>query len=75
MNTTEMIFLVYWTSPRGGKAHGYVKAKNEEDAKNIMEMILQRECKVTEIHEAKLHQITPQSLTINFENQSEYTSF
>lgn len=72
-----MIFRAYWKrkdSPDGAlPSLGYVKAEDKADARRIMEEVL--DCSVTEIvdiTEAAMHMVTPQSITINFENTSQY---
>ena len=54
----------------------FVKAANENDAFRITKEILDsRTCKVLAAHDAEFHQITPQSITLNFRNTSEYNFF
>ena len=52
-----------------------MKACSESDARRITEENLDSAYEVTEVMEAAEHMITPQSITINFRNTSEYTIF
>lgn len=74
-----MIYRAYWkmkTSPEYVPGHfGYVKACSESDARRIVQENLDSAYEVIEITEAAEHMITPQSITINFRNTSEYTIF
>jgi len=74
-----MIYRAYWkkkTSPEYVAGHcGYVKACSKSDARRIVEENLDSAYEVTEVIEAAEHMITPQSITINFRNTSEYSIF
>lgn len=70
-----MIYFVSWKGLGGNKANGFVKADSLEDAYSITMKALQNGCCVTEVCPAYESMITPQSLTINFPNETEYGSF
>ena len=67
-----MIFLAYWKDKGRNTYHGFVKADNRYEAKKILDNDLDRGFYVTAIYKADESQITPQSLTCNFQNTSEY---
>lgn len=70
-----MIWLVSWITPSGERARGFVEADSREKAMRVARRSLKPECRLGGCTEAALHQITPQSITINFPNTSEYTIF
>jgi hypothetical protein len=75
-----MIYRAYWkakTAPaKATPIIGFVKAADPKDARRIMEENLDTtNYEVTDITEAAEHMITPQSITINFRNTSQYTAF
>lgn len=72
-----MIFRAYWKSkaaPDSAIPHcGFVKAVDKVDARRIVEESLDtRNYEVTDVTEAAMHMVTPQSITINFQNTSQY---
>lgn len=72
-----MIFRAYWkskTAPEGATPYcGFVMADHRGEARRIMEENLDTMCyEVTEVTEAAMHMVTPQSITINFQNTSQY---
>ena len=69
------IWQVYWRDNSRNVYHGYVKATSRNDAYDITQGKLQRGYHVTAVYEAHEHQITPQSLTINFTNAADYNLF
>lgn len=69
-----MIWLVFWKNC-GDSRRGFVKAKTRKSAIMIAQRILRAECIITGCVQAYEHQITPQSITLNFENTSEYELF
>ena len=71
-----MIYIVYWRNKKNRITHhGYVMAKNQNDAYDITLANLQEGNEVTAVYTAKEHQITPQSITINFPNPASYSHF
>lgn len=75
-----MIFRAYWKSKSAPKTaisfSGFVKATDENDAKRIMEENLDtNRYEVIRVVEAVEHMISPQAITINFRNTSEYKVF
>lgn len=73
----KMIFLAYWKDKDRNTYHGFVKADNRYEAKKILDNGFPegRGFYVTAIYKADESQITPQSLTYNFPNTSEYKLF
>lgn len=68
------IYQVYWMNKETRARHfGYCKADSHDEARNVVQEKLQPGCIVTHVYEASENWITPQSLTINFPNTSEYT--
>ncbi len=69
------IWQVYWRNRQSGyySGVGYVKANNAYEAYGIAKAKLQKGCEVTAVYEASENMITPQSMTLNFANTSEYT--
>ena len=68
-----MMKLYYgaWKTRDGKTAFGYFLAgDNIDDATCVLKNYLQKGCKIESILEAALHQVNPQSLTINFPNFS-----
>lgn len=70
-----MIWLVFWKNCYGQSFRGFVKAKARRGAITIAQRKLQTDCIITGCVQAYEHQITPQSITLNFENTSEYELF
>lgn len=74
-----MLFKAYWkrktAPPQVAGNCGFVRAESEKDARRIMQENLSSEFEVTDVHEAQEHQITPQAITVNFRNTSEYALF
>ena len=68
------IWQVYWRDRRTGldPAHGYVKAESRDDAYDIAKSMLREGYEVTAVYEATENWITPQSLTMNFRNNTDY---
>lgn len=69
-----MLFFVSWTYD-GETRRGFLKAKDETDARTILKTLLKPGCVIKRIVEAFEHQITPQSLTLNFANTTDYELF
>lgn len=69
------IFLAYWKDESRNTYHGFVKAENRYEAKKIVDNCLDKGWYVTAIYKADESCITPQSLTVNFLNTSEYKLF
>lgn len=71
-----MLYQAYWRN-RWNRilCNGYVKAANIDEAYDIMIEKLQEGYDVTAIYEAKEHQITPQSICVNFANTADYELF
>ena len=68
------VWKVYWNYMN--RSHmGFVKARDAEQAMKEAVKALNCECVVNAIHEGKEHQITPQSLTLNFHNTTRYEMF
>jgi len=69
------IWQVYWRNRQNGyySAFGYVKANTADEAYDITKAKLQKGCEVKAVYEASENMITPQSMTLNFANTSEYT--
>lgn len=60
-----------WKTGDGETAHGYFLAgDNKEDAVCVLKNYLKEGCKIESVSTAALHQVNPQSLTINFPNFS-----
>ena len=70
-----MIWLVFWKNCYGQSFRGFVKARTRRGAITIAQRKLQTECIITGCVQGYEHQITPQSITLNFENTSEYELF
>ena len=74
-----MLFMCYWRSETerrsSGQACGFIRASSPEEAKKIMQENLQEGYEVAEIIPAKEHWITPQSITVNFANTTDYMMF
>lgn len=68
----EKTFIAYWKGYRDELLFGYLKAKSYLEAWRIAQENLKKGIKVTEVHEASEANITPSSITMNFENKSEY---
>ncbi|MBR4615490.1 MAG: hypothetical protein IKO55_07790 [Kiritimatiellae bacterium] len=66
-----MIFKVFWKL-NGESRMGFIKANTRTGAVRMAEKMLRKECIVTGCVEGFAHQITPQSLTLNFPNTSDY---
>lgn len=69
-----MLFFALWTY-NGKECRGFLKAKDENDARNILKTTLESGCVIESIVKAFEHQITPQSLTLNFANTTDYELF
>lgn len=69
-----MLYFVSWTYD-GEARRGFLKAKDETEARSILKTLLKPGCVIKRITEAFEHQITPQSLTLNFANTTDYTLF
>ena len=66
---------VFWKSSDGNSCRGFVKAKTRVGAIRIATGKLKPTCIITGCVEGAEHQITPQSITLNFANESEYKLF
>ena len=70
------IYQVYWRNKTTREVnHGYVKAESEKQAYDITMGKLQKGWSVSAVYPATENQITPQSLTLNFINATDYTLF
>ena len=68
-----MIFVCYWRNKYSRqRCHGYIEASDSNKAYDILRSKLSSDCEISAIYEAAEHQITPQSLCINFVNHSDY---
>lgn len=68
-----MIYQVYWNSKTNRQSKfGYVEAKSHDEAFDIVQSNLQPGYRVFAVYESSINAITPQSLTINFQNTSSY---
>ena len=71
-----MLYKAYWRNNTDRKRHhGFVKACDPEKAFDIVTAKLQEGFSVVAIYKASESEITPQSLTINFENLTQYKLF
>ena len=70
-----MIYKAEWKDSNLRTHEGFVNAKNRYEAFEITQNNLNKDFIIVGIHDAKLHQITPQSLTINFPNTGDYKLF
>lgn len=74
-----MLFMATWKQKAAPQqavgSRGFVKAESEKDARRIMQENLDSAYEVTGIYPAQEHQITPQAITVNFRNTSEYRLF
>lgn len=68
----EKKFIAYWKNFSAELCFGYLRAKSYLEAWRIAQENLQKGIKVTEVHEGSEANITPSSITMNFENKSEY---
>ena len=66
-----MLWLVFWKVEKESFS-GIVKANTRIGAIQIAERKLRRDAIVTGCVETEIHKITPQSLTLNFKNNSDY---
>ena len=55
--------------------HGIVLAENRDDAYEIVTSYLQKGYHVTHVYEVDESRITPQSVTVNFPNTTDYHLF
>lgn len=69
-----MLFLVSWKYENQSR-RAFVKAMDEKDAMDIAKNSLRPGCRITGITRAYEHQITPQSITLNFVNTADYYLF
>ena len=70
-----MLFAASWTTSNRQTCRGFLEAKDMTDAKGILKNMLRPGCVVETITKAYEHQITPQSLTLNFANTTDYELF
>lgn len=71
-----MIFICCWKDPWWNRPHqGFVKAKDADEARKIMNKNLMAECELAQVDPADESWITPQSLTVNFPNLTDYELF
>lgn len=68
----EKIYIAYWKRDEAEIFFGYLKAQSYLEAWRITQKNLRKGIRVTEVHEASEANITPSSITMNFENKSEY---
>lgn len=68
------IYEVYWRY-NNRKSHGYVRAESEENAREIAQVYLPPGIYVDEIFQVDESRITPQSITLNFPNMTDYELF
>ena len=75
----KMLFKCFWRNGKGSAGShqccGFIRAESLEDAEKIMRRSLQEGCELVETIPAQEHWITPQSLTVNFANMTEYALF
>lgn len=72
----EKIYQVYWRHKVNRDVHfGYVKAVSADAAFDIVTEKLREGYNVTAVYESSENAITPQSLTINFHNTTDYELF
>lgn len=69
------IWQVYWRDENRNTYCGYVKASGRNAAYDITQGMLRKGCRITAVYEASENWITPQSLTINFTNTTDYVLF
>ena len=69
-----MLFKVFWKYDGTGYG-GFVKANTRTGAIRIAKRLLKHDCIITGCVEAYDHQITPQAITLNFPNTTEYKFF
>lgn len=70
-----MIYNVYWKDENMNRHNGFCKARSRDEAYDITAKLLQKGCVITAVYEANENSITPQSLTINFANTTDYDLF
>ena len=71
-----MLFACHWKDCWVGRpCSGYVKAKDVDEARKIIYDHLMNGCELIQIKPADESWITPQSLTINFPNLTDYELF
>lgn len=71
-----MLYMCYWKMKNTSvNPHGFVRADSLEDAEQIMRASLNKDCEIVSITQAREHWITPQSITINFPNITDYVLF
>ena len=68
----ERTFIAYWKRDSAELFFGYLRAQSYLEAWRIAQKNVQKGIRVTEVHEASEANITPSSITMNFENKSEY---
>lgn len=68
----EKTYIAYWKRGETELFFGYLKAQSYLEAWRIAQKNLQKGIRVTEVNEASEANITPSSITMNFENKSEY---
>ncbi len=69
------VFKITWKAKKENDEtshYGFLKAKDNENAKRISQYLLGNECEITEVSESSESIITPSSTTLNFKNDSEY---
>lgn len=69
------LYHVSWRTEGGAIYHGFVRAYNMEYAYDVAKANLNKSCYILSISDAYESMITPQSLTINFRNDTDYHSF
>ena len=68
----EKTYIAHWKRDETELFFGYLKAQSYLEAWRIAQKNLQKGIRVTEVNEASEANITPSSITMNFENKSEY---
>ena len=71
------IYLVFWRGrkPPPQRKFGYVKAENRDAAFRVAKQYLNPSQELLSVYRSSVENITPQSLCINFPNDTDYTLF
>ena len=70
-----MIWRVFWKTSDSQSFGGFVRANTRTGAIRIAGQKLQKGTVICGCVEAYSHQITPQSITLNFPNETDYQFF
>lgn len=73
--TAKELFLVFWKTKESNVYFGFVQAESKDNARIIALSHLQDGCTVTAVYKAFYDMITPQSITLNFTNNTDYHLF